>query len=43
VGDVDECRDRLAEEEAAGINLHSVGVAGFDAVEEGKILERLMK
>jgi alkanesulfonate monooxygenase SsuD/methylene tetrahydromethanopterin reductase-like flavin-dependent oxidoreductase (luciferase family) len=43
VGDVDQCRDRLAEEEAAGINLHSVGVAGFDAVEEGKIYEQLMK
>jgi alkanesulfonate monooxygenase SsuD/methylene tetrahydromethanopterin reductase-like flavin-dependent oxidoreductase (luciferase family) len=43
VGDVDQCRDRLAEEEAAGINLHSVGVAGYDPVEEGKIFEQLMK
>jgi alkanesulfonate monooxygenase SsuD/methylene tetrahydromethanopterin reductase-like flavin-dependent oxidoreductase (luciferase family) len=43
VGSVDECRDRLAEEEAAGINLHSVGVAGYDAMEEGKIFEQLMK
>jgi alkanesulfonate monooxygenase SsuD/methylene tetrahydromethanopterin reductase-like flavin-dependent oxidoreductase (luciferase family) len=43
VGSVDECRDRLAEEEAAGINLHSVGVAGYDEMEEGKIYEQLMK
>jgi alkanesulfonate monooxygenase SsuD/methylene tetrahydromethanopterin reductase-like flavin-dependent oxidoreductase (luciferase family) len=43
IGSVDECRDRLAEEQAAGINLHSAGVAGFDAVEEGKIYEQLMK
>jgi alkanesulfonate monooxygenase SsuD/methylene tetrahydromethanopterin reductase-like flavin-dependent oxidoreductase (luciferase family) len=43
VGTVDECRDRLAEEEAAGINLHSAGVAGYDPIEEGKIYEQLMK
>jgi alkanesulfonate monooxygenase SsuD/methylene tetrahydromethanopterin reductase-like flavin-dependent oxidoreductase (luciferase family) len=43
VGSVEECRDRLAEEEAAGINLHNVGVAGFDEIEEGKIYEQLMK
>lgn len=43
VGSVEECRDRLAEEAAAGINLHSVGVAGYDLVEEGKIYEQLMK
>jgi alkanesulfonate monooxygenase SsuD/methylene tetrahydromethanopterin reductase-like flavin-dependent oxidoreductase (luciferase family) len=43
VGSVEECRDRLAEEEAAGINLHSVGVAGFDPVEEGRVFEQLMK
>ena len=43
IGSVDECRDRLAEEEAAGINLHSAGVAGYDAMEEGKILEQLAK
>lgn len=42
VGDVEECRDRLAEEAAAGINLHSVHVSGYDAVEEGRIYERLM-
>lgn len=43
VGSVDECRDRLAEEEAAGINLHSAGVAGYDEMEEGRIYEQLMK
>jgi alkanesulfonate monooxygenase SsuD/methylene tetrahydromethanopterin reductase-like flavin-dependent oxidoreductase (luciferase family) len=43
VGSVDECRDRLAEEAAAGVNLHSAGVAGYDAMEEGKIYEQLMK
>ena len=43
VGSVDECRDRLEEEAAAGINLHSVGVAGFDEIEEGKIYEQLMR
>ncbi|MEX2226125.1 MAG: LLM class flavin-dependent oxidoreductase [Dehalococcoidia bacterium] len=43
IGSVDECRDRLAEEEHAGINLHSAGVAGYDAIEEGKIFEQLMK
>lgn len=43
VGSVDECRDRIAEEEAAGINLHSVGVAGYSDVEAGKIYEQLMK
>jgi alkanesulfonate monooxygenase SsuD/methylene tetrahydromethanopterin reductase-like flavin-dependent oxidoreductase (luciferase family) len=42
VGDVEACRDRLAEEEAAGINLHSVGVAGFSPSEERKIYERLL-
>jgi alkanesulfonate monooxygenase SsuD/methylene tetrahydromethanopterin reductase-like flavin-dependent oxidoreductase (luciferase family) len=43
VGSVEECRDRLAEEEAAGINLHSVGVAGYEPIEEGKIYEQLLK
>jgi alkanesulfonate monooxygenase SsuD/methylene tetrahydromethanopterin reductase-like flavin-dependent oxidoreductase (luciferase family) len=43
VGSVDECRDRLAEEEAAGINLHSVGVTGYEPLEEGRIYEQLMK
>jgi alkanesulfonate monooxygenase SsuD/methylene tetrahydromethanopterin reductase-like flavin-dependent oxidoreductase (luciferase family) len=43
VGSVEECRDRLAEESAAGINLHNVGVAGYDPVEEGKIYEQLLK
>jgi alkanesulfonate monooxygenase SsuD/methylene tetrahydromethanopterin reductase-like flavin-dependent oxidoreductase (luciferase family) len=43
VGSVEECRDRLAEEEAAGINQHNVGVAGFSPIEEGKIYEQLLK
>jgi alkanesulfonate monooxygenase SsuD/methylene tetrahydromethanopterin reductase-like flavin-dependent oxidoreductase (luciferase family) len=43
IGSVEECRDRLAEEEAAGINLHNVGVAGYGPVEEGKIYEQLLK
>jgi alkanesulfonate monooxygenase SsuD/methylene tetrahydromethanopterin reductase-like flavin-dependent oxidoreductase (luciferase family) len=43
VGSVGECRDRLAEEEAAGINQHNVGIAGYDPIEEGKIYEQLMK
>ena len=43
VGSVEECRDRLQEEEAAGINLHNVGTAGYSPVEEGKIFEQLMK
>ena len=43
VGSIEECRDRLAEEEAAGINLHSVTVVGESAVEEGRILEKLLK
>ncbi len=43
VGSVEECRDRLAEEEAAGINLHSATIAGFDPVEEGKVFEQLMR
>jgi len=43
VGDVDQCRDRLAEEAAAGINLHSVAVSGYTPTEEGKIYEQLMR
>ncbi len=43
IGDVDQCRDRLAEEEAAGINLHNVSVAGYSAEEEGRIYEQLLK
>ncbi len=42
VGSMEECRDRLAEEEAAGINLHSVTVVAESAVEEGRILEKLL-
>ena len=43
VGSVEECRDRLDEEAAAGINLHGVSVAGYDAAEEGRIYEQLLK
>jgi alkanesulfonate monooxygenase SsuD/methylene tetrahydromethanopterin reductase-like flavin-dependent oxidoreductase (luciferase family) len=43
IGDVDQCRDRLAEEEAAGINLHNVSVAGYSPEEEGRIYEQLLK
>jgi len=43
VGSVEECRDRLAEEAAAGINLHNVSIAGYDPVEEGRIYEQLLK
>jgi alkanesulfonate monooxygenase SsuD/methylene tetrahydromethanopterin reductase-like flavin-dependent oxidoreductase (luciferase family) len=43
IGSVDECRDRLAEEEAAGINLHNVSVAGYSPEETGRIYEQLMK
>lgn len=42
IGDVDACRERLAEEEAAGINLHNVAVAGYTPEEEGRIYERLL-
>jgi alkanesulfonate monooxygenase SsuD/methylene tetrahydromethanopterin reductase-like flavin-dependent oxidoreductase (luciferase family) len=42
-GSVGECRDRLDEEAAAGINLHNVAVAGYDPIEEGKIYEQLLK
>src|SRR5574338_338567 len=43
IGSVDQCRDRLAEEEAAGINLHNVGVSGYSPEETGRIYEQLMK
>ena len=43
VGSVEECRDRLDEEAAAGINLHNVSTAGYDGTEEGRIFEQLMK
>jgi alkanesulfonate monooxygenase SsuD/methylene tetrahydromethanopterin reductase-like flavin-dependent oxidoreductase (luciferase family) len=42
-GSVEECRDRLAEEEAAGINLHNVGVAGYSPEEARKIYEQLLR
>ena len=43
VGTVEECRDRLDEEAAAGINLHNVSVSGYDAAEEGRIFEQLLR
>ncbi|MHB8376696.1 MAG: LLM class flavin-dependent oxidoreductase [Dehalococcoidia bacterium] len=43
IGDVDACRERLAEEEAAGINLHNVIVAGYTPQEEGRIYEQLLR
>lgn len=43
VGSVEECRDRLGEEAAAGINLHNVSIAGYDPLEEGRIYEQLLK
>ncbi len=43
-GSVEECRDRLQEQEAAGVNLHSVSVQGAESpMEEGRILEQLAK
>ncbi len=43
VGSVEECRDRLEEEEAAGINLHNVAISGYDPAEEGRVYEQLLK
>jgi len=43
IGSVEECRDRLAEEEAAGINLHNVNVSGYSPEETGRIYEQLLK
>lgn len=43
IGSVEECRDRLEEEAAAGINLHNLNVSGYDPVEEGRIYEQLLK
>ena len=43
-GSVEECRDRLIEQEAAGISLHSVSVEGFASpVEQGRVYEQLMR
>ena len=42
-GSVEECRERLQEQEAAGVTLHTVSVQGAEsALEEGRILEALM-
>jgi alkanesulfonate monooxygenase SsuD/methylene tetrahydromethanopterin reductase-like flavin-dependent oxidoreductase (luciferase family) len=43
-GSVEECRDRLAEQEAAGATLHTVSVHGAESpVEEGRIYEALLR
>lgn len=42
VGDVEECRDRLAQEAEAGVTVHRVGVVADDDREYGKVLERLV-
>jgi F420-dependent oxidoreductase-like protein len=43
-GSVEECRERLQEQEEAGITLHTVSVEGAEsAAEEGRILEQLRK
>jgi alkanesulfonate monooxygenase SsuD/methylene tetrahydromethanopterin reductase-like flavin-dependent oxidoreductase (luciferase family) len=42
VGDVEACRDRLAQEAAAGADIHRVNVATNDLKELGRTLERLM-
>jgi alkanesulfonate monooxygenase SsuD/methylene tetrahydromethanopterin reductase-like flavin-dependent oxidoreductase (luciferase family) len=41
VGDVDECRERLAQEAEAGVTVHRVGVVAEDNREYGEALERL--
>jgi alkanesulfonate monooxygenase SsuD/methylene tetrahydromethanopterin reductase-like flavin-dependent oxidoreductase (luciferase family) len=42
-GSVEECRERLAVEAAAGVTLHTVSVQGAEtAVEEGRLLEQLL-
>jgi len=42
-GDVDACLRRIQEEEAAGINLHSVSVDTQDPVEFGRAIEALLR
>ncbi len=43
-GSVEECRERLQEQEAAGVTLHTVSVQdAASAVEEGRSLEALMR
>jgi len=43
IGSIEECRERLDEEEAAGINLHNVTVLTSDPMEEGRVYEQLVK
>jgi hypothetical protein len=44
VGSPEECRERLIEQEAAGINLHTISIKDADsAAEEGRIIETLLK
>jgi alkanesulfonate monooxygenase SsuD/methylene tetrahydromethanopterin reductase-like flavin-dependent oxidoreductase (luciferase family) len=43
VGDVEECRDRLAQEAEAGVTVHRVGVVAEDDREYGRTLERLIE
>jgi alkanesulfonate monooxygenase SsuD/methylene tetrahydromethanopterin reductase-like flavin-dependent oxidoreductase (luciferase family) len=43
-GSVEECRDRLIEQDEAGVTLHTVAVQGVESeAEEGRIYEQLMK
>jgi alkanesulfonate monooxygenase SsuD/methylene tetrahydromethanopterin reductase-like flavin-dependent oxidoreductase (luciferase family) len=42
VGDVEACRERLAEQEAAGADLHRVSVVTDDLKEYGRTLEKLL-
>jgi len=42
VGDVEECRDRLAQEAEAGVTVHRIGVVAEDDREYGRVLEKLV-
>jgi alkanesulfonate monooxygenase SsuD/methylene tetrahydromethanopterin reductase-like flavin-dependent oxidoreductase (luciferase family) len=43
-GTVEQCRDRIAEQEEAGVTLHGVSIAGVESdVEQGRIFEALMR
>jgi alkanesulfonate monooxygenase SsuD/methylene tetrahydromethanopterin reductase-like flavin-dependent oxidoreductase (luciferase family) len=42
VGDVEECRERLAAEGEAGADIHRVNVVADDTKEYGRVLERLL-
>lgn len=43
VGDVEECRDRIAQEAEAGVTVHRVGVATDDNREYARVLEALVR